>query len=152
MTTYAWWQTGVLYQVYPRSFQDSNGDGIGDLPGITKRLSYFVDLGVTALWISPIFPSPMRDFGYDITDYCGIDPRFSDLGDFDDLLAAAHHAGLRVILDFVPNHTSDQHPWFLESRTSRANPKRDWYVWRVGNPTAPSLTIGRASLRVRVDL
>lgn len=128
--TRPWWHGAVLYQVYPRSFQDSDGDGIGDLRGITARLPYFVELGVDAIWISPIFPSPMADFGYDVADYCGIDPRFGTLGDFDDLLARAHELGLKVLLDFVPNHSSDQHPWFVESRSSRDNPKRDWYLWR----------------------
>ena len=125
-----WWRHGIIYQVYPRSFQDSNGDGVGDLPGIAARLSHLVTLGVAALWISPVFPSPMADFGYDVADYCGIDPLFGTLADFDRLLAAAHAAGLRVILDFVPNHTSDQHPWFLASRAARDDAKRDWYIWR----------------------
>jgi alpha-glucosidase len=124
-----WWQTGVIYQIYPRSFQDSNGDGVGDLPGITARLDYLVSLGIDAIWISPFYPSPMADFGYDVSDYCNVDPLFGTLADFDALLAAAHRKGLRVILDFVPNHTSDQHPWFLESKSSRDNPKRDWYLW-----------------------
>ena len=134
MKANAWWQTGVIYQVYPRSFQDSDGDGIGDLKGITQRLQHLVDLGVDAIWISPIFPSPMRDFGYDVSDYCDIHPLFGSLADFDALLAAAHAAGLKVILDFVPNHTSDQHPWFQESRSSKLSPKRDWYVWRDAKP------------------
>ncbi len=125
-----WWQTGVIYQIYPRSFQDSNDDGIGDLRGITQRLPYLVELGVDAIWLSPIFPSPMADFGYDISDYTGIDPLFGNLDDFDALLAAAHAQGLKVILDLVPNHTSDRHPWFLESRASRRSRKRDWYIWR----------------------
>src|SRR5262245_54311276 len=125
-----WWQTSVIYQIYPRSFQDTNGDGIGDLRGITQRLSYLVELGVDAIWLSPIFPSPMADFGYDISDYTDIDPQFGALADFDDLLAAAHAHGLKVILDLVPNHTSDQHPWFRESRSSRQNPKRDGYIVR----------------------
>jgi alpha-glucosidase len=120
----------VVYQIYPRSFQDSDGDGIGDLPGIERRLDYLVELGVDALWLSPIYPSPMADFGYDVADYCDIDPRFGTLADFDRLISAAHARGLRLLLDFVPNHTSNQHPWFLESRSSRDNPKRDWYVWR----------------------
>jgi alpha-glucosidase len=124
-----WWQTGVIYQIYPRSFQDSGGDGVGDLPGITARLDYLVALGVEAIWISPFYPSPMADFGYDVADYTGVDPLFGNLADFDALLAAAHAKGLRVILDFVPNHSSDQHPWFVESRSSRTNPKRDWYLW-----------------------
>jgi alpha-glucosidase len=129
MTT-LWWQTGVIYQIYPRSFQDSNGDGIGDLKGIEQRLEYLVGLGVQAIWISPIYPSPMADFGYDIADYCGVDPCFGTLADFDDLLMQAHRRGLKVLLDFVPNHTSDCHPWFVESRCSRENPKRNWYIWR----------------------
>jgi alpha-glucosidase len=125
-----WWQTAVIYQVYPRSFQDTNGDGIGDLKGIERRLNYLADLGINAIWISPIFASPMADFGYDVAEYCDVDPRFGTLADFDDLLAQAHTRGIRVLLDFVPNHTSDQHPWFIESRSSRDNPKRDWYLWR----------------------
>jgi alpha-glucosidase len=125
-----WWQTGVIYQVYPRSFQDTDGDGVGDLRGITARLDYLVGLGVDAIWISPIYPSPMADFGYDVADYTGVDRLFGTLEDFDALLAAAHAKGLRVILDFVPNHTSDLHPWFVESRSSRGSAKRDWYLWR----------------------
>ena len=125
-----WWKHAVIYQVYPRSFQDSNGDGIGDLHGIRSRLDYLVDLGVDAVWISPVYPSPMADFGYDVADYCGIDPVFGTMQDFDLLLAEVHRRELRLILDFVPNHTSDQHPWFIQSRLSRENPKRDWYLWR----------------------
>jgi alpha-glucosidase len=125
-----WWQTGVIYQIYPRSFQDSNGDGIGDLRGIARRLPYLAEFGVDAIWLSPIFPSPMVDFGYDISDYTDIDPLFGSLGDFDAMLQAAHAQGLRVILDLVPNHSSDQHPWFRDSRASRQSPKRDWYIWR----------------------
>jgi alpha-glucosidase len=130
MTDHPWWQRGVIYQVYPRSFQDTDGDGVGDLAGIERRLDHFVDLGVDALWISPIYPSPMVDFGYDVADYTGIHPLFGTLADFDRLLAAAHDRGLRLLLDFVPNHSSDRHPWFLGSRSSRTNPKRDWYIWR----------------------
>jgi alpha-glucosidase len=125
-----WWQRGIVYQIYPLSFQDSNGDGKGDLDGIRQRLDYLVWLGVDAVWISPIYPSPMKDFGYDISDYCSIAQTFGTLDDFDRLLAEVHTRGLKLILDFVPNHTSDQHPWFLESRSSRDNPKRDWYLWR----------------------
>jgi alpha-glucosidase len=125
-----WWQHGIIYEIYPRSFQDSDGDGIGDLNGILRRLDYLVELGTNAIWISPIYPSPMADFGYDVTDYCGIDPIFGTMEDFDRLLAEVHRRGLKMILDFVPNHTSDQHPWFRESRSSRDNPKRDWYLWR----------------------
>jgi len=132
---YLWWQTGVIYQIYPRSFQDSNGDGVGDLPGITRRLDYLSDtLGVDAVWLSPIYPSPMHDFGYDVADYCDIHPMFGTLDDFDRLLEEAHRRGLKMILDLVPNHTSDEHPWFLESRSSLDNPKRDWYIWREPAP------------------
>ena len=134
MPKYRWWQSGIVYQVYPRSFQDANRDGVGDLKGITARLGYLVELGVDAIWISPIFPSPMADFGYDVSNYMDIDPMFGTLDDFEALVAAAHSRGLKIILDFVPNHTSDQHPWFIESRSSRENPKRDWYVWRDAYP------------------
>ncbi|SKA13945.1 alpha-amylase family glycosyl hydrolase [Consotaella salsifontis] len=134
MPRIAWWQSGIVYQVYPRSFQDSNGDGVGDLIGIRNRLDHLKWLGVDALWISPFFPSPMADFGYDVQDYCGVDPLFGTLDDFDALVAKAHGKGLKVILDFVPNHTSDQHPWLVESRSSRHNPKRDWYIWRDPKP------------------
>jgi alpha-glucosidase len=127
-----WWKRGIVYQIYPRSFQDSNGDGIGDLAGIRSRLDYLEGLGIDALWISPIYTSPMRDFGYDVADYCGIDPIFGSLDDFDALVVDVHARGLKLILDFVPNHSSDQHPWFRESRSSRDNPKRDWYIWRDG--------------------
>jgi alpha-glucosidase len=129
-----WWRDGIFYQVYPRSFQDTNGDGIGDLKGVIERLPYLVALGIDAIWLSPIFPSPMADFGYDISDYTGIDPLFGTMADFDALVNAAHEAGLKAILDLVPNHSSDQHPWFIESRSSRDNPKRDWYIWRDPKP------------------
>jgi alpha-glucosidase len=125
-----WWRHGIFYQIYPRSFQDSNADGVGDIQGIVDRLPYLQALGIDAIWLSPIFPSPMADFGYDISDYVGIDPLFGTMDDFDALMAAAHAPGLKVILDLVPNHTSDQHPWFVESRASRENPRRDWYLWR----------------------
>jgi len=124
-----WWRDGIFYQIYPRSFQDTDGDGVGDLAGIIRRLPYLRSLGVDAIWLSPIFPSPMADFGYDISDYTGIDPLFGSAGEFDGLVSVAHTAGLKVILDLVPNHTSDQHPWFIEARSSRDNPKRDWYLW-----------------------
>ena len=127
-----WWQSAVFYQVYPRSFQDSNGDGVGDLRGIIERLPYLAELGVDAVWLSPVFPSPMADFGYDISNYTDIDPLFGTLADFDALVAAAHRLGLKVLLDFVPNHTSNRHPWFAESRASRQSAKRDWYIWRNG--------------------
>ena len=128
--TAPWWQSAVIYQIYPRSFQDTNGDGIGDLKGVARRLGYLAGLGIDAIWISPIYPSPMADFGYDVADYCGVDQRFGTLADFDDLLAQAHARGIKVLLDFVPNHTSDLHSWFIESRSARDNPKRDWYLWR----------------------
>lgn len=131
-TSAPWWQTGVVYQVYPWSYQDSNGDGIGDLPGVIQRLDHLVRLGVDAVWLSPFYPSPMADFGYDVSDYCDVDPRFGTLADADRLIAAAHDRGLRLIVDLVPNHSSIEHPWFVESRSSRDNPKRHWYVWRDG--------------------
>jgi alpha-glucosidase len=130
MQSTVWWQYGILYEVYPRSFQDANGDGIGDLRGILQRLDYLAGLGIKAVWIAPFYPSPMADFGYDIADYCDVDRIFGNLADFDQLLQAIHERGLKLILDFVPNHTSDQHPWFRESRSSLVNPKRDWYLWR----------------------
>jgi alpha-glucosidase len=130
-----WWQRGVIYQIYPRSFSDSNGDGVGDLRGILARLDHLNDgteesLGVDAIWLSPFYPSPMADFGYDIADYENVDPLFGTLDDFDELLAQAHRRGIRVVVDWVPNHTSDRHPWFIESRSSLDSAKRDWYVWR----------------------
>jgi alpha-glucosidase len=131
---YLWWQRGIVYQIYPRSFQDSDGDGVGDLRGITSRLDYVQWLGVDAIWLSPIFPSPMADFGYDVADYTDVDPLFGTLADFDTLVAEAHSRNMKVMLDFVPNHSSDEHPWFVESRSSRDNPKRDWYIWRDAAP------------------
>ncbi len=125
----AWWRGAVIYQIYPRSFRDTNGDGVGDLRGVTEKLDYVAALGVDGIWLSPFFTSPMRDFGYDVSDYCDVDPLFGTLADFDALLARAHGLGLKVIIDQVWSHTSDQHPWFLESATSRDNPKADWYVW-----------------------
>jgi alpha-glucosidase len=124
-----WWQGAAIYQIYPRSFQDSNGDGVGDLAGITARLDHVANLGVDAIWISPFFTSPMRDFGYDVSDYCDVDPVFGTLADFDALIARAHGLGLKVIIDQVYAHTSDLHPWFAESRADAANPRADWYVW-----------------------
>lgn len=131
---HSWWQKGVIYQIYPRSFQDSNNDGVGDLKGILSRLDYLEWLGVDAVWISPIYSSPMADFGYDIADYCSIHPLFGTMEEFDTLLQEVHKRGMKLILDFVPNHTSNEHPWFLESRASRDNLKRDWYLWRNANP------------------
>ncbi|WP_424363342.1 alpha-amylase family glycosyl hydrolase [Methylocystis parvus] len=125
-----WWKTGVIYQIYPRSFQDSDNDGVGDLNGIRNRLDYLIWLGVDALWLSPFYKSPMKDFGYDVSDYCAVDPLFGSMESFDALLKEAHASGLKIILDFVPNHTSNLHPWFLSSRRSRDDPKRDWYIWR----------------------
>jgi alpha-glucosidase len=134
MTAPKWWQSGVIYQIYPRSFQDSNADGIGDLPGVASRLEYCARLGVEALWLSPIYPSPMADFGYDVADYTDVDPIFGTLAQFDALVTQVKRHGMKLILDFVPNHTSDRHPWFLESRRSRTSPKRDWYLWRDPGP------------------
>jgi alpha-glucosidase len=133
----AWWQDAVFYQIYPRSFADANGDGIGDLDGITTHLDYLNDgtgasLGIDAIWLSPINPSPLEDWGYDVSDYCGVHPDLGTLASFDRLIAEAHRRNIRIVLDLVPNHTSDQHAWFLESRSSHANPKRDWYIWRRG--------------------
>ena len=130
MDNYLWWRDGVIYQIYPRSFSDSSADGLGDLPGITARLDYLSNLGIDAIWLSPFYPTPDNDFGYDIQEYCDVDPRFGTLTDFDHLVAEAHRRGIRVVLDMVMNHTSNQHPWFLESRSSRDNPKRDWYIWK----------------------
>jgi alpha-glucosidase len=137
-----WWKRAVFYQIYPRSFADSNGDGIGDLDGITAHLDYLNDgtdrsLGIDAIWLNPINPSPLRDWGYDVSDYCGIHPDLGTLESFDRLVRESHRRGIRVILDLVPNHTSERHPWFVESSSSRNNPKRDWYIWRPGTPARP---------------
>ncbi|MGE0598430.1 MAG: alpha-amylase family glycosyl hydrolase [Dehalococcoidia bacterium] len=137
--TREWWRDAVVYQIYPRSFQDSNGDGIGDLEGIISRLDYLNDgtedsLGVDAIWLSPTFPSPMKDFGYDVSDYCAVHPDFGTMETMDRLIRECHRRNIRVLLDWVPNHTSDQHPWFVESRGSKENPKRDWYYWRPAKP------------------
>ncbi len=129
-----WWRGAVIYQIYPRSYQDSNGDGIGDLKGITKRLPYIASLGVDAIWISPFFTSPMNDFGYDVSDYCDVDPMFGSLADYDELVETAHDLGLKVMIDLVLSHTSDQHPWFKQSRASVGNDKSDWYVWADAKP------------------
>src|SRR5262245_6278759 len=133
-----WWQKGVIYQIYPRSYMDSNGDGVGDLAGILSKLDYLTNtLGVDAIWISPFYPSPMKDFGYDVSNYTDVDPLFGDLRTFDQLLGEAHKRGLKIIGDFVPNHSSDMHPWFIESRSSRDNPKRNWYTWADGKDGGP---------------
>ena len=129
-----WWKGATIYQIYPRSFMDSNGDGIGDLPGITQRLPYVASLGVDAIWVSPFYKSPMKDFGYDVADYCDVDPIFGDLHDFDNLVAKAHELGLRLLVDQVYSHTSDEHAWFVESRSSRTNARNDWYVWADARP------------------
>ena len=135
MTQMLWWQTGVIYQIYPRSFKDTTGNGIGDLSGVIEKLDYLSDtLGVDAIWLSPFYPSPMADFGYDVANYVDVHPMFGDLQTFDELVLQAHRRNLKVIIDLVPNHTSDQHRWFVESRASRDSPKRDWYVWRDARP------------------
>jgi len=128
--SFRWWERGIIYQIYPRSFMDSNGDGIGDLSGIRSKLDYLQWLGVDAIWISPIYPSPMADFGYDVSNYTDIDPIFGTLAEFAALLADVHARDIKLLLDYVPNHTSDHHPWFVESRSSRRSAKRDWYIWR----------------------
>lgn len=125
-----WPEKAVIYQIYPRSFKDSNGDGIGDIQGIIQKLDYLVDLGIDAIWISPMYTSPMKDFGYDVSDYCNIEPMFGTLRDFDELIKKAHKRGIKIIMDFIPSHTSSHHPWFLESKSSKDNPKRDWYIWK----------------------
>jgi len=129
-----WWQRGVIYQIYPRSFQDSNGDGVGDIPGIVSRLDYIADLGVDAIWLSPHYPSPQDDFGYDVADYTDVDPMYGTLADFDELVKEAHCRDLKVMVDFVPNHSSSRHPWFIESASEPTSLKRDWYVWRDPKP------------------
>lgn len=129
-----WWKDGIIYQIYPRSYLDTNQDGIGDLPGITSRLDYLQNLGVDAIWLSPVYPSPQADFGYDVSNYTDIDPSYGTLDDYDRLIQEAHKRKIRVIMDLVLNHTSDEHPWFVESRRSRENPYRDWYIWKDPNP------------------
>jgi len=132
-----WWKHGVIYHIYPRSFQDSNSDGIGDIRGIIRRLSYLKELGIDGIWISPLYKSPMVDFGYDVSGYREIDPTFGTMEDFMELLEKAHNSGIRVILDMILNHTSDQHPWFIESSSSLFNSKRNWYIWKdpiLGSP------------------
>ena len=150
-----WWRDAVIYQIYPRSFADSNGDGIGDLPGITRHLDYVGELGADAIWLSPFYPSPLADSGYDISDFQAVDPACGTLEDFDELVARAHARGIRVLVDLVMNHTSAAHPWFAESRSSRHNPKRDWYIWASPRPDGsppnnwlvPSRMRGRVVLR-----
>jgi alpha-glucosidase len=149
---FLWVKQRVIYQIYPRSFMDSNGDGIGDIPGITMKLDYLSSLGVDAIWLSPVNRSPMFDFGYDISDYRDIDPIFGTLADFDTLIEEAHRKNIRLVMDMVMNHTSHLHPWFLESRSSPSNPKRDWYIWRDGKADALPTTGCQASAdRPRYD-
>ena len=132
-----WWQSAVVYQIYPRSFLDRSGDGVGDLAGVRERLDYIEWLGADAIWLSPFYRSPMADFGYDVSDYCDVDPLFGTLADFDGLVEDCHHRNMRVIVDWVPNHSSDQHPWFVDARSSRTSEKRDWYYWRDGSRDRP---------------
>ena len=142
-----WWKEAVAYEIYPRSFMDSNEDGIGDLQGVISRLDYLKDLGIDVIWVCPIYRSSNNDNGYDISDYQDIMTEFGSMADFDQLLAEIHNRGMRLIMDLVLNHTSDEHPWFIESRSSRTNPKRDYYIWRnareepsrtIGNPSSPA--------------
>jgi alpha-glucosidase len=133
-TNLNWWKGGIIYQIYPRSFMDANGDGVGDLAGITSKLDYVASLGVDAIWLSPIFTSPMKDFGYDVSDYCNIDPMFGSLADFKTLVDRSHELGLKVMIDQVISHSADVHPWFEESRQDKTNPKADWYVWADPKP------------------
>lgn len=146
MRSHPWWRHAAIYEIYVPSFQDSNGDGIGDLSGIAQRLDYLQWLGIDAIWLTPFYPSPMEDCGYDITDYCDVDPSYGTLDDFDRLVQEAHERDIRVIVDFVPNHTSHKHPWFEQSRASRSNPRRDWYIWADGRPdgTPPNNWRGQA--------
>ncbi len=146
MAQQQWWKGAVIYQIYPRSFQDTNGDGIGDLPGIINRLDYIKSLGVDAIWISPFFKSPMKDFGYDISDYRDIDPMFGNLDDFDTLIAQAHQRDIKIIIDQVLSHTSNEHQWFIESRENTHNDKADWYVWADAKPMAAHQITGYLSL------
>src|SRR5215475_1675101 len=132
-----WWKHAVFYELYPRSFADSDNNGLGDINGITSKLDYLKQLGVDAIWITPCYPSPQVDFGYDVSDYENIDPMYGNMKDFDALSSEAHQRGIRIIMDFVLNHTSDQHAWFQESRSSRDNAKRNWYIWRDGNGNQP---------------
>ena len=150
--TAPWWQTAVIYEIYPRSFQDSDGDGIGDLGGIIQRLPYLAELGVNALWLTPVFRSPMADFGYDISNYTDIDPVFGTLADFDALLAEAHRRGMKIMLDFVPNHTSDQHPWFVDSRSSRNAASATGISGATRRRMAGRRTIGSAVRRQRLGI
>src|SRR5205085_11401876 len=146
MTSAAWWRDGVIYQIYPRSFQDANGDGVGDLAGIAERLDHLAWLGVDAVWITPITVSPDADWGYDVASYTTVQPVLGDLDAFDRLVAEADRRGIRIVLDLVPNHTSSKHRWFREARASRSSPKRDYYVWADGKPDGPPPNNSRSSL------
>ncbi|WP_262713140.1 alpha-amylase family glycosyl hydrolase [Anseongella ginsenosidimutans] len=141
-TNHLWWHKGIIYQVYPRSFMDTDNDGIGDLQGVLRKLDYLQELGIRAVWLSPVYPSPMADFGYDISDYKDIHPLFGTMKDFDQLLEQIHAKDMKLIMDLVPNHTSEEHPWFTESRSSRDNSKRDWYLWYDPAPGEGLLTTG----------
>ncbi len=144
MDNFVWWRDGIIYQIYPRSFADSNNDGLGDLKGIISKLDYLQSLGIDAIWLSPIYPSPDKDFGYDISNYCDVDPRYGTLEEFDTLVEEVHKREMKIVMDMVLNHTSDQHPWFRESRSSRDNPKRDWYIWQP--PGKPASSNGRGKV------
>ncbi len=147
-----WWQHAVFYEIYPRSFADSNNDGIGDLKGITSKMAYLHDLGVDAIWISPCFPSPQVDFGYDVSDYENIDPMYGTLADFDGMVAEGKTHGVRIILDFVVNHSSDQHQWFVDSKSSRSAQHRDWYIWRDGKgPGQPPNNLAFVSMQLTLS-
>ena len=148
-TALKWWQKKSVYQIYPKSFLDTTGSGTGDLRGITRRLDYIASLGVGAIWLTPVYVSPMVDNGYDIADYTAIDPRFGTLADFDELVAEAKARDIRIIMDLVFNHTSDKHPWFIESKSSRDNPKADWYIWRDGKKILPRRIGAVSSAAVR---
>ena len=143
-TAIKWWQKAVFYQIYPRSFADGNGDGIGDLAGMTAKLNYLQELGIDAIWLSPHYPSPFVDCGYDVADYRDVGPEYGTLENFKQYLNQVHQRGMRLVLDMVLNHTSDQHPWFIESRSSRDNPKRDWYIWQP--PGKPASSNGRGKV------
>ena len=140
MTERDWWKSAVVYQIYPRSFADSDGDGVGDIPGITSKLDYLQRLGVDVLWLSPVYTSPMDDNGYDISDYEDVDPLFGTLADVDRLIAGLHERGMKLVMDLVVNHSSDEHAWFVESRASKDNPKRDFYIWHPGRDGGPPTT------------
>ena len=144
MNELKWWQKSIVYQIYPKSFQDTTGTGVGDIPGVTSHLDYLKSLGTGAIWLTPVYPSPMVDNGYDISDYCGIDPSYGTMEDMEELIAEAKKRDIRIVMDLVFNHTSDQHPWFLESKKDRTNPKADWYIWRDAKPDGSAPTNWRA--------